>query len=720
MASRISNFRAYFHRKYTINGKDYDEGEREMAQLPNTRDDRMPDDINIYQGYTSGIDKPDFTDVYLDRFLGPNQYLAYSPGLVYLPKKYYTIADFLPQEWFGNFGDLIDVFNSFMDHVYSDKTVGRHRYYGNHFNPAVMFMNYDDVECCMLWNFFIDIWYDVVFNPQLQTYNLSFPNGGFSVYLRPTVFTYETPLSQIKMDIGSGNFPVWFGNTPDGYIQLTGNTKYVLADGFWAFDADIAGKGLNQYTPRAEFLSQFLVWLKNLYKMKFYFCTRGTTDTRYISDFNGHVTDSITIPNNSGRLERMYLLNDVSDCPNFGQNGFYMAGGGSNMSATAILNIYSNLVWKGGPPSNNPDNREDDPNDSDKKPNPEDKGGDGDHDDTDDKIIKPGLPTLSATGAGLITVFSPTVSQLSELGSKLWSPDALEAIKQYFSNPLDCVLGLSIIPVKPNTTSPKEILLGIYSTQVFAPEVISDYVIVDCGSIPITRYYGSYLDYSPYTHIKCYLPYIGEIDINPDEAMQKTLNIQYYVNVVTGDTVAMCFLDGDLFYTATGNCVRQLPLSSADYSSIINTAVSAVSTIATAAATAGVGNAAIEAANNLPHATDASKNLAAARAAGNNVSSSTSLLNNVMGGKMLYNHAGSLGTGAGQLSRQKPYLIIERPNLDLASNYKGFVGYPCNKTKQLSTCKGFTQIEASNIVVRDATDVELSMIKDLLMEGVIM
>ena len=82
MASRISNFRAYFHRKYTINGKDYDEGEREMAQLPNTRDSREPDDINLYQGFISQeslcvgyTSYNNVTNVTLPRPFGPRLYM---------------------------------------------------------------------------------------------------------------------------------------------------------------------------------------------------------------------------------------------------------------------------------------------------------------------------------------------------------------------------------------------------------------------------------------------------------------------------------------------------------------------------------------------------------------------------------------------------------------------------------------------------------------------
>ena len=177
----------------------------------------------------------------------------------------------------------------------------------------------------------------------------------------------------------------------------------------------------------------------------------------------------------------------------------------------------------------------------------------------------------------------------------------------------------------------------------------------------------------------------------------------------------MLCADGSVIYTAAGNCIRQLPLSNNDYSAIINTAVSAVSTLAMAAATSGVGNAAIAGAQEAGKSTE----LLDAKQTANSVGSGGSLVHDVMNAKFHYQHAGAIGTGSGQLSYQTPYFTIERPNLDLADNYKGFVGYPCNKTMALSSCHGFTQIEATRLSISGATDAEIAEITTLLVGGVI-
>lgn len=532
--------------------------------------------------------------------------------------------------------------------------------------------------------------------------------------MRLALFSFKVTQSMVNFIEADNGYRIQV-NSPGGIFDSP-DGQYWLADDIFRIEMHDATGGT--YSPEERY-RQVLFKIDRWYnKATWYYAHAKMRRQAVYTNNNYYFTPNQSLANNDTVIDSLTILADLDVDQFYPSKGFCMVNDWSGVRT--IYPALVTLTWGSGPKNDHPDHRDDDPNDDDKKPNPDDKGGDGDHDDTYDKIPKPGLPGLSASHAGLITIFNPSVSELREISSKLWSPDAWDAIKQYFTTPLDAVLGLGIIPVAPSVSGKSNVLLGLYDTEVSANVVASDYVIIDCGSIPITRYYGSYLDYSPYTHIKCYLPYIGEIDISPDEAMQKTLNIQYYINVVTGDTVAMCLLNGDLFYTATGNCIRQLPLSSTDYSSIINTAVNAVSTIMTAAATADVGAAAVESVAARPKVTEESKKLASAQATANNVGSSTALLNNITGAKMRYNHAGSMGTGAGQLCRQKPYLIIERPNLDLASNYKGFVGYPCNKTKQISACQGYTQIEASNITVANATDIELSMIKEILMEGVIL
>lgn len=500
---------------------------------------------------------------------------------------------------------------------------------------------------------------------------------------------------------------------------LSKGTDYYISTAPINYDAAILSyTGSNVTLVTLEQLELGIInFFESLYRIRLHINSSANTAPLNSSNYNGKYyffSYKNACPTSSTYSQQKWgsFFVDVRNVPRYNNVGFNRLNDG-----ITNYNIVT-IKWGEGPEASDPfeekDPNEDDPGHGPGQ-NPGDSGGDGNHDNTSDEIKPPNVPSLSGAGAGLFTIYNPTNSELMQLAQKLWQPDALTAILQYFTNPMDTILGLSIVPVAPRGGTRANIYLGVYDTQVTANVVDSDYVIVDCGTIPIERYWGSYLDYDPYTKISCYLPYIGEIDVNPDQVMQKNVSVKYYVNVVTGDIVAMLCADGSVIYTAAGNCIRQLPLSNNDYSAIINTAVSAVSTLAMAAATSGVGNAAIAGAQEAGKSTE----LLDAKQTANSVGSGGSLIHDVMNAKFHYQHAGAIGTGSGQLSYQTPYLTIERPNLDLANNYKAFVGYPCNKTMALSSCHGFTQIEATRLSISGATDAEIAEITTLLVGGVI-
>lgn len=703
----VSIYRVYYKRTYLENNVKKLEEQREMAQINNTNSSNINQTTEenryllyeINDGYRSSY--PPFPS-------NNRKYAAYVPGLVYIPEKYYSKRDLFPSGFFSGFEDALlsytgaDDFKEFVMWTvaigFGPDYDGSNGYRRNFFNKKYAF-SYDDSSG---FNSFVNI---------SITLNLGY-NQSIS---RKHTFRITVGLIYIDNKINKDNVfwntnnNAWWVNAeePDGPRALKTTEIYTGTNLFIVCNSES-----NVYYSLDE-ISEELTKADNILKnIKFYPCPQGiNSGTLDNISYAFSSWNRVSTPN---KLSNLNFLVDVSNCPYFPTTGFYTS---TNNTVIFDYNIVNDSLN-----SNNPDITKD-PNIDDPGygpgQNPDDKGGDGNHDNTSDDIKPPSIPTLSASGAGLITIFNPTQGELAQLAKSLWTPTALEAIKQYFTNPLDCILGLSIVPVKPSTASSREILLGLYKSGVTSALVDSDYVIVNCGSIPIERYYGSYLDYSPYTKIRCYLPYIGEVDVNPDEVMQTSLMVLYYVNVVTGDIVAMLCANDNILYTVASNCIRQLPLSSTDYSSIINTAVSAVSGIAMAAATAGVGSASVAAAEGAKAATDASKHLAAQRATASNVGSATSLVGDVMNAKANYQHAGTIGTGSGQLSYQKPYLIIERPNLDLADNYKSFVGYPCNKNRSISHCSGFTQIEASNLAVANATDEEVAEIKELLLRGVI-
>lgn len=720
----VNPWKLYFRREYNFNGE-WEEQEGEAAMLPNGYS--YPNDYYIEYRENNPIFGVGLLGNYLGKFAG------YKPGLIYLPdnaftyKDLFTDSDFeaMKTDLFDNIHNEAFLFhNSNSNHKSSERIIKLPRYH-------IFYKSKDN------WNQVI-LPLGVIIATAFSGIRITKFNA--AIYFGRYTFSPNVDIQSLE----SQCYYVGNSATYNLIANVNGVRKtLIMREDYYCngyddfglrFSNSINASGYDQrfYTYDSA-TRRYDEWVENVKALKFYLTYNALYDITNdgIRYFRNNYNLETSIPFNIN--QPMNILWDLTNCPNYPTAGFYITSLQYRISQTEINNkeyyrgypFWSRADFSQDANSTDPSHKQD-PNDRDPGHGPggssDDKGGNGDHDNTSDKILPPGIPTLSGSGVGLFTIFNPNASQLAELGKKLWNPTALQAIKQYFSTPMETILGLGIIPVQPRQGSAKNILLGVYDTEISCMTVSSDYVIKDCGSISINRYYGSYLDYDPYTRINLYLPYIGEIQVDPDEVMQTVLGVEYHVNVVTGDCVAIVTSDGSIVYTAAGNCIRQLPIGQTDYSNIINTAVSAVSTIATAvaggSAASNVGNAVAGAAK-----TEAGKQVAEARTssqlAQEGFGAGSSLINQVMQSKMRYNHAGSIGVGSGQLSYQKPYLTIERPNLDLADNYKSFVGYPCNETMQLSHCSGFTQIESCKLSVSGATDGELTEILAFLTEGVI-
>lgn len=89
----------------------------------------------------------------------------------------------------------------------------------------------------------------------------------------------------------------------------------------------------------------------------------------------------------------------------------------------------------------------------------------------------------------------------------------------------------------------KRLKAGGYDFGVDAPYVSQLKQIVDLGSIRIDEKYHSLLDYTPYTRLVLYLPFIGFVDLNTKEVMNQILHLQYVVDVLSGRCLAMVYAD---------------------------------------------------------------------------------------------------------------------------------------------------------------------------------
>lgn len=319
-----------------------------------------------------------------------------------------------------------------------------------------------------------------------------------------------------------------------------------------------------------------------------------------------------------------------------------------------------------------------------------------------DPIPDPEAPNIDAVTTGLLTIFKPSLSQVQALGDYLWSNAFdVNTLKKLFSDPMEAIIGLSIIPINPPAAGSKSVKIGDVDTGISMPYIGRQFVEKDLGSVTIDPYIGSFMDYSPYTKIDIYLPYVGFRSLDPSDVMGTTLSIKYIIDVVTGGCNAVINVSGKgAIYQYNGSCIANVPLSAINYSGAIQNAVSALSS--------GVMTVAGIASGQAPIAGMGIAGLAANAA------------NTAVNTKEHIQRSGSMGGAAGLCSVQFPYVVIERPRISAPENYNGFVGNTLNVTMTLADCHGLTMVDQIHLDNVICTEGERDELLRLLKEGVIL
>lgn len=319
-------------------------------------------------------------------------------------------------------------------------------------------------------------------------------------------------------------------------------------------------------------------------------------------------------------------------------------------------------------------------------------GGNGTFDGTTAAVDFPsGTPTAGSGASGFIKLFNPSAAELTSLAAYLWGSFDISSFKSIYNNPIDCIVALVVVPVTPTTGSAAAISLGNIATTVSANVITNQFAVLDCGSININEYWGAYLDYDPYTKCEIYLPYIGVQDIDINDIQGKTIQLKYYIDVLSGACVAMLKAGSDVLYNWSGQCAAEVPITSTGFGSVFQSALS-------------VGNAIGE-------------TLAAALAGipQNVAQVATSVFN---GARSKVHKSGSIGSMAGHMGIQKPYLIITRPVQSVPEDLNNITGYPSNITATLGDLTGYTEVDTVHLEGIPATSEEMAEIEELLKGGV--
>lgn len=319
-------------------------------------------------------------------------------------------------------------------------------------------------------------------------------------------------------------------------------------------------------------------------------------------------------------------------------------------------------------------------------------GQDGTYTDSTDIINVPSIPNVNASSCGLVKMYELTVTQAVELGNYLWSAptEVIENLKKIMVKPMDSIISLQLSPINPPLGGDVNIKIGGMDSGVVGKEINNQYLQLDCGTVEINKYWGSCLDFSPYTKASIYLPMIGTQILNVDDIMGKKVGVIYNMDLLSGSVVAFITANGNVLYSFQGVMNSQIPLTGADNAGLVSSTIGLVASGAVAFASGG-----------------ASVPLTATVASGLSV----------MNSKQNIQRGGNVGASGGLLAVKYPYITLERAVQSLPNNFKHYKGYTSNITTTIGMCKGYTEISYIDLNGIGALKEEIEMLNDVLKGG---
>lgn len=208
--------------------------------------------------------------------------------------------------------------------------------------------------------------------------------------------------------------------------------------------------------------------------------------------------------------------------------------------------------------------------------------GEGDDDEKIGDSIGFNVNVPGGTASGLYTMYALRQAHVSNLGAALWtsfnSPDSNfwqnvrmaaglyeEAGSFDLSTILDYIASIRIYPfalvnlpgfagagtgaIRMGTG---KIPLDLSSGGAGNVGIMGSYTgVIDAGSVTIPAHYGDFRDLEGVT-MSVYLPYIGNVTLNPAEVTGQTLQLTYAVDLTSGSCVAYLLLSGNWGYYPIG------------------------------------------------------------------------------------------------------------------------------------------------------------------------
>ena len=155
-----------------------------------------------------------------------------------------------------------------------------------------------------------------------------------------------------------------------------------------------------------------------------------------------------------------------------------------------------------------------------------------------------------------VNIYNPTQAQLVDAANKLFMNfDSGQVVN---ISPYIVSIHKVFVPVSTDAEF-QPIKFGKYNTQVNSKVVNKKVSRVSCGKVTVPELYHNALDYSPFTTVRIWLPFLGFYDLSIDELSNKEIELTYAIDLVNGKALAEISNDDGVIYRFVGTAYAQEP-----------------------------------------------------------------------------------------------------------------------------------------------------------------
>ena len=166
------------------------------------------------------------------------------------------------------------------------------------------------------------------------------------------------------------------------------------------------------------------------------------------------------------------------------------------------------------------------------------------------------VPVEPTYELAFVNVYNPTRKELVDAANALFMN--LESGQVVDTSKYIVAIHKVFVPVSTGEAL-KPIKFGSYNTQVNSKVVNQRLARVSCGKVTVPELHHNALDYSPYTTVRIWLPFLGFFDLSIDELSNKEVELNYTIDLVNGKALAEISNDDGVIYRFVGTAYEREP-----------------------------------------------------------------------------------------------------------------------------------------------------------------